>query len=838
MPDLTGPEQLIAAFKAAGFTLKITRAKAPGDVRKVGPWAAGTSYTGNPTYTISLLDGTPLYSDGTVSETITNQADMTEWLAINGFVLGDGPDGNLALLDVPETTEDGELPDSEYFTNSETGERYRRSVTTDSKGITTKGTWVSDTVPATKGGFASYQEAYQWALDNGLVQDAKVQGYDIVVNPSTNRFELQQSKAASQPSLPDQLAAAFARGRESGDFTEYQTLLAASKAPVAPSQPSLDEQIDALLLKDDIEGAQRLYDFQNQMTESQRAQAAVTARDQALRIGQSPGDWWTYYSRLYGNQPSVDFELGRRTIPGYAGGLLGGGQGGPQYLGGGKPQYGMDSLAMDAYQRGLDRQREQRGADGLTNEERIRRAAGLQNPDGTNNNAPGVTLSGTGNFPPALSIGERQRQAPGGAEMDAIDRQIQALLAAGDMAESPEEQAQIQQQMDALQQQRQQIFQRQQSSGAGQGAQPAARGGSVESGRTISDPDNPNMLGIYDKAGQLHWVNRYDQDSINWAQNTGGQPQPQSLEQGNGGTNLGLGGGRVVNAIALKPIPNPNPGDSSQGRYVPSGNGQAWQPYITDESPFQTTPVRLSPGGRQSVESQLVPLGTSGGGQSTFQGAMNDLRGQLGQPVPPAGPWGVKNNPYYSDRPQSNPDNPNMIGVKDATGKVHWVNRNDPDSIEWVQNLGAPQTTQTGTYTDFHGKQRPIRPPGPISQSFVQGIPERRPLPEPFSLGGASGMKWPSRGLSDVSGGGQVSGQRLLTTLGANRFLSPQTERGLMPSERDIYNTEVQNQGFNMPDYLQQKRRQFGGFGGGTAGLGGSIGGGIRGMRPRSLGRR
>ena len=790
MPDLTGPEQLIAAFKAAGFTLKITRAKAPGDVRKVGPWAAGTSYTGNPTYTISLLDGTPLYSDGTVSETITNQADMTEWLAINGFVLGDGPDGNLALLDVPETTEDGELPDSEYFTNSETGERYRRSVTTDSKGITTKGTWVSDTVPATKGGFASYQEAYQWALDNGLVQDAKVQGYDIVVNPSTNRFELQQSKAASQPSLPDQLAAAFARGRESGDFTEYQTLLAASKAPVAPSQPSLDEQIDALLLKDDIEGAQRLYDFQNQMTESQRAQAAVTARDQALRIGQSPGDWWTYYSRLYGNQPSVDFELGRRTIPGYAGGLLGGGQGGPQYLGGGKPQYGMDSLAMDAYQRGLDRQREQRGADGLTNEERIRRAAGLQNPDGTNNNAPGVTLSGTGNFPPALSIGERQRQAAPG--LDLIDRQIQALLAAGDMAETPEEQAQIQQQMDALQQRRQQVWQEGQK--AGQGAQGRPPGG---------------VLG-----------------------------QAALAPLGSGGNGLSGLGGQMVNAIALRPIPNPTPGDGAQGRYVPSGNGQAWQPYITDESPFQTTPVRLSPGGRQSVESQLVPLGTSGGGQSTFQGAMNDLRGQLGQPVPPAGPWGVKNNPYYSDRPQSNPDNPNMIGVKDATGKVHWVNRNDPDSIEWVQNLGAPQTTQTGTYTDFHGKQRPIRPPGPISQSFVQGIPERRPLPEPFSLGGASGMKWPSRGLSDVSGGGQVSGQRLLTTLGANRFLSPQTERGLMPSERDIYNTEVQNQGFNMPDYLQQKRRQFGGFGGGTAGAGGSIGGGIRGMRPRSLGRR
>jgi len=66
-------------------------------------------------------------------------------------------------------------------------------------------------------------------------------------------------------------------------------------------------------------------------------------------------------------------------------------------------------------------------------------------------------------------------------------------------------------------------------------------------------------------------------------------------------------------------------------------------------------------------------------------------------------------------------------------------------------------------------------------------------------------------------------------------FLSPQTEKGLAPSEQEMYNTRVKDMGFYLPDYLAQKRKQMGGFAGGSAGgvrqLGSSY------MAPRRLGR-
>ena len=346
-----------------------------------------------------------------------------------------------------------------------------------------------------------------------------------------NDYKESQTKA-TPPSVQDTLAAAFARGKEIGDFTEYQQLLAQSKSPTAAKTPTLDElQVEAIL-SGNWDAALTLWNFANMPSQKQRL-------DQAIAVSQSPADYLSVVGMMRGEIPitgagSASYRIGpdsqafsafgvngpsggdiygqnpledpalrpfiesrnarlEKEGGGTAGVTTGPGQGVATGAGGAsiKPEFGVDSQAMDRYQAQLDAQRNQHGADGLTTEERIRRQAGLQNPNGTNNNVPTAPFA-TGQNP----------------ALDAIDRQIQGLVSAGDAAETPEEQQQIQQRMNELQEQRQQTWLRQQ--------QPTV---------TPTRPDvkgEGNMLGVYDKAGTLQWVNGNDQESIAWARNFGG----------------------------------------------------------------------------------------------------------------------------------------------------------------------------------------------------------------------------------------------------------------------------------------------------------------------------
>ncbi len=483
----------------------------------------------------------------------------------------------------------------------------------------------------------------------------------------------------------------------------------------APPEPNVDDMIASELAKKTPEGwarAKELYDFQNQMTEAQRVAAQQAATQQALEIGQSPGDWWTYYSRLYGNQPSVAFQgPGGRAIQGYGGGTisqaqydavrnqaLGGGtidqQTGLPYMGGQtKPAFGADSQAMDAYQASLDRQRNLRGADNLTLEERIRRDAGLDKP------AFGANFQAMDTYQRQLDAQRNQRGADGLTLEERIRQQAGLQNLNGTNNNFP-------------------------VLGTNQGMATPNQGTAAQTTLSTLGTQTPNTP--------------MTKDQVLAALKSGSMTSQQGIE-------------------AIR-----------QGMIAAGWDAQGAASTASD------------------IVGQWGKAGVIGNVQSLSTGGNTTQLQSLGQSQPQ---W------------VTDPTNPNMIGIKDpSTGTMQWVNKQDTGSVQMAWNK-AVGWNATGT-----------------------------------TLGGnTTGPQWPSQGLAQVAGGGQVSGQRLMTTLGAPTFLSPQAEKGLAPSEQAIYNSEVQNQGFYLPDYLAQKRKQMGGFGGETAG------GGVRSlgsayMSPRRLG--
>ena len=154
------------------------------------------------------------------------------------------------------------------------------------------------------------------------------------------------------------------------------------------------------------------------------------------------------------------------------------------------------------------------------------------------------------------------------------------------------------------------------------------------------------------------------------------------------------------------------------------------------------------------------------------------------------------------------------LGNPSAGSGISMTGRTTPISTNTIRRFYSADTGQELTPEQIQSVMDSNNGQG-LEQMLAQGA-IREGTPNVVTHGGSNG--WPSQGLGQVSGGGQVSGQRLMPTLGAPRFTSPQTEAGMMPSERDIYQSEIQNQGFYLPDYLEQQRKQFGGFAGSSAG--------------------
>ena len=125
---------------------------------------------------------------------------------------------------------------------------------------------------------------------------------------------------------PDQIVPAESIGGPAGYYVTINDKGKAQGAPFRPAeaaQQTLDMQIAELIDKGDIEGAQKVYDFKNQMTPAEQAEYGLRARQQALEIGSSPGDWWTYMTRIADKtSASQPFQVGARSNQGFAGGLI------------------------------------------------------------------------------------------------------------------------------------------------------------------------------------------------------------------------------------------------------------------------------------------------------------------------------------------------------------------------------------------------------------------------------------------------------------------------------------------------------------------------------------
>ena len=146
--------------------------------------------------------------------------------------------------------------------------------------------------PAAKTAADMIDEALQEAIKSGDYGN-----YNKIFD-AVNQLDPYQKEQMAKKTMPQLLAEAAQEGYDSPtqDFSEYQAYFALSN--------QMDEYQQAQL------------GFQQQ--EQDRLN-----RQQAIDLAQSPGDLYTYLSRLRGNQPNVPFELGGRAIEGYAGGLIG-----------------------------------------------------------------------------------------------------------------------------------------------------------------------------------------------------------------------------------------------------------------------------------------------------------------------------------------------------------------------------------------------------------------------------------------------------------------------------------------------------------------------------------
>ena len=256
---------------------------------------------GRGSYAITFEDGT--------TDTFSSEAELKAWLEENGLSL-QSIDGRLALVSTEE--EEASVPSGPLRDAGVAGAPGTGPFTAPPS------TWEEEPAEPIIGTFKGRQYMHTEP------QPAVASSYDAEGNLVPGRAATAGGwkVIGPAPAGKDTLKARDDGSVEvwNSDGT-YQTLIPAQRQAEQPEQASIDAQIAALIEKKDFEGAQRLYDFKNQMTEAQREQAKVTARDQALRIAQSPGDWWTYFSRLYGDQPSVGYEFGKNIWSGHAGGL-------------------------------------------------------------------------------------------------------------------------------------------------------------------------------------------------------------------------------------------------------------------------------------------------------------------------------------------------------------------------------------------------------------------------------------------------------------------------------------------------------------------------------------
>ena len=391
------------------------------------------------------------------------------------------------------------------------------------------------------------QDAEAKAAETARLEDAKT--------AETTRIE--EAKAA-EVARKEQANAPVSTGAQpifspdgqyfkSSDTDQWQRV----PTTAAKKTPTLDELTIEAILSGDDEAALALQDFASMPSQTERLNLA-------LQYAQRPADYLAIVGMMRGEIPigpsGSSWRLGPESQA-FAAMGVNGQQGSP-----------LDNPALKKFLAG-------RGGGQGAGASTAAPGASTAMP-GTAQELAAMVPGGSADPSAPMSIGERQRQAPGGAaasmierqiqalvaaadqaqspeeqqeiqaeiaklqaqqaaafgaaqgqtwknpgtspELAAIDRQIQALVSAGDDA-SPEEQAQIQQLMEALQQQRQQVWQSQK--GGGQKALATA----LAEPESVPDPTgNPNMIGIRDRAGTVHWANRNDQESIAWARKQGG----------------------------------------------------------------------------------------------------------------------------------------------------------------------------------------------------------------------------------------------------------------------------------------------------------------------------
>jgi len=139
-----------------------------------------------------------------------------------------------------------------------------------------------------------------------------------------------------------------------------------------------------------------------------------------------------------------------------------------------------------------------------------------------------------------------------------------------------------------------------------------------------------------------------------------------------------------------------------------------------------------------------------------------------------------------------------------------------PDYPWWIEKDGQRQLVPYSEIFDWQeqgwnvigGGGRPTTSiPSMEELSHTEKALQAR-IPQPQGFYG----QFPEQGLRQALGGQGVSKPRLLPSLGAPQFPSPQSWRNMMPSEQQMFGPEIQTQGFYPPDYEKQWREQIGGW--------------------------
>ena len=242
----------------------------------------------------------------------------------------------------------------------------------------------------------------------------------------------------------------------------------------------------------------------------------------------------------------------------------------------------------------------------------------------------------------------------------------------------------------------------------------------------------------------------------------------------------------------------------------------------------------------------LEPFGQQAFGTGQGQAFGSLLRSEGGRTPP--GAFGIG-----SGLQQAVPSLGGSLGALDSMGNTIDFRRGGGGSLDSLMGRATP-TEQFGDMRTRGPQSLGLLPPGgmpvsnaPISEGGARGpvLPEppqsiqgafagfgttgnindlsraihaqaQPPMTDMMTRGPASLGQMPSQeapfsispGLQQAFAGQQVGRPRQLPSLGAPPFLSLQQNRNLLPSEREMRQAEVQAQGFFLPDFEEQERRQ------------------------------